>query len=47
MVVAIDEARHDDMLDQSPKRLRLVLRRQFAKGTDVDDRAVALEHGAV
>ena len=47
MMVAIHEARHDDMLVRTENNLRLVLRGQFLIGTDIDDRAVPLEHGPV
>jgi hypothetical protein len=47
MMVAIHEAGHDDMLVRAEHDVRLVLRRQFPIGTDVDDHAIALEHRTI
>jgi hypothetical protein len=47
MMVALYVAGRDDMLVRAENSIRLVLRRQFLIGTDVDDRAIALEYCTV
>jgi hypothetical protein len=47
MMVAIHEAGHDDMPVRAENNVRLILRCQFPIGTDVDNRAIALEHRTI